>query len=126
MNYRLRDGLTRAGTDNNGSYVSNNATLQQKVASGAYPDVYIANWRDYTAPVRSWFVSDGIHYQPTGALGAADYISRWITLPVLRAVPEADGRRWTHRQSLHSPRRQPTRPTSAPSTPNRVFPTRDP
>jgi hypothetical protein len=79
MNYRLRDGLTRAGTDNNGSYVSNNATLQQKVASGAYPDVYIANWRDYTAPVRSWFVSDGIHYQPTGALGAADYISRWIS-----------------------------------------------
>jgi hypothetical protein len=79
MNYRLRDGLTRAGTDNNPSYVSNNATLLQKVASGAYPDVFIANWRDYTAPVRSWFVFDGIHYMPTGALGAADYISRWIT-----------------------------------------------
>ena len=79
MNYRMRDGLTRAGTDNNGSYVSNNATLQQKADSGAYPDVYIANWRDYTAPVRSWFVSDGIHYQPIGALGAADFISRWIT-----------------------------------------------
>ncbi len=79
MNYRLRDGLTRAGTDNNGSYISNNATLDQKAASGAYPDVVIANWRDYTAPVRSWFVSDGLHYQPAGALGAADYISRWIT-----------------------------------------------
>ena len=79
MNYRLRDGLTRAGTDNNGSYVSNNATLLQKVASGAYPDVFIADWRDYSAPVRSWFVPDGIHYQPTGALGSADYISRWIT-----------------------------------------------
>jgi hypothetical protein len=79
MNYRLRDGLTRGGTDNNGSYVSNNATLEKKVASGAYPDVYIANWRDYTASVRSWFVSDSIHYQPIGALGSADYISRWIT-----------------------------------------------
>ncbi len=79
MNYRLRDGLTRGGTDNNGSYVLNNATLLQKVASGAYPDVVIANWRDYTQPVREWFVPDGIHYQPTGALGAADYISRWIT-----------------------------------------------
>jgi hypothetical protein len=79
MNYRLRDGLTRRGSDNNPSYVANNATLLQKVASGAYPDVVIANWRDYTAPVRDWFVSDGIHYQPTGALGAADYISRWIT-----------------------------------------------
>ncbi|MEP7046820.1 MAG: hypothetical protein ABI949_09080, partial [Ilumatobacteraceae bacterium] len=32
MNYRLRDGLTRAGTDNNGSYVSNNATLLAKIA----------------------------------------------------------------------------------------------
>lgn len=79
MNYRLRDGLTRAGTDNNGSYVANNATLLQKVASGAYPDVFVADWRDYSAPVREWFVSDGIHYMPTGALGAADYISRWIT-----------------------------------------------
>jgi hypothetical protein len=88
MNYRLRDGLTRAGTDNNGSYVSNNATLLQKVASGAYPDVFIANWRDYTAPVRSWFVSDSIHYQPTGALGAADYISRWITHLFLEPCPK--------------------------------------
>ncbi|HEX2782484.1 MAG TPA: hypothetical protein VHN36_02790 [Ilumatobacteraceae bacterium] len=79
MNYRLRDGLTRRGTDNNPSYVANNATLLQKVASGAYPDVVIADWRDYTASVRDWFVSDGIHYQPTGALGAADYISRWIS-----------------------------------------------
>ncbi len=79
MNYRLRDGLTRAGTDNNGSYIANNAVLLQKVATGDYPDVFIADWRDYSEPVRSWFVSDSIHYQPTGALGAADYISRWIT-----------------------------------------------
>ena len=79
MNYRLRDGLTRAGTDNNGSYIANNAVLLQKVASGNYPDVFIADWLDYSAPVRSWFVPDGIHYQPTGALGSADYISRWIT-----------------------------------------------
>jgi hypothetical protein len=88
INYRLRDGLTRGGTDNNGSYVSNNATLEQKVASGAYPDVFIANWRDYSAPVRSWFVSDGIHYQPTGALGSADYLSRWITHLFLEPCPK--------------------------------------
>jgi hypothetical protein len=79
MNYRMRDGLTRAGTDNNPSYVANNATLLAKVASGAYPDVVIADWLDYTAPVRNWFVSDGIHYMPLGALGSADYISRWIS-----------------------------------------------
>jgi len=88
MNYRLRDGLTRGGTDNNGSYVANNATLLQKVASGAYPDVYIANWRDYSAPVRSWFVPDGIHYQPVGALGSADYLSRWITFLFSEPCPK--------------------------------------
>lgn len=78
MNYRLRDGLTRGGTDNNGAYIANNATLLAKVATGLYPDVTIADWLDYTASVRNWFVSDGIHYQPIGALGAADYLSRWI------------------------------------------------
>lgn len=78
MNYRLRDGLTRGGTDNNGSYVTNNATLLAKVASGSFADVTVADWLDYTAPARDWFVSDGIHYQPKGALGAADYLSRWI------------------------------------------------
>lgn len=79
MNYRLRDGLTRGGFDNNPSFISNNATLLEKVASGAYPDVVIADWRSYTETVREWFGADGIHYQPTGAYGAADYISRWIT-----------------------------------------------
>jgi hypothetical protein len=79
MNYRLRDGLTRGGSDNNPSYVSNNATLLRMVASGAYPDVFIADWQSYSAPVRDWFVSDSIHYRPVGAYGAADYLSRWIT-----------------------------------------------
>lgn len=88
MNYRLRDGLTRGGTDNNPSYVANNNTLLLKVASGAYPDVTIADWRDYTAPVRNWFVSDGIHYQPLGALGAADYLSRWITTQFAEPCPQ--------------------------------------
>jgi hypothetical protein len=88
MNYRLRDGLTRAGSDNNGSYVANNATLLRKVAGGAYPDVYIANWRDYSASVRSWFVPDGIHYQPVGALGSADYLSRWITFLFSEPCPK--------------------------------------
>jgi hypothetical protein len=89
MNYRLRDGLTRGGSDNNGSYLANNATLLQKVASGAYPDVVIADWLGYTRPVRDWFVTDGIHYQPTGALGAADYISRWITFLFKEPCPKA-------------------------------------
>lgn len=73
------DGALASVPANRGTMVQVTPTLLQKVASGAYPDVFIADWRDYTAPVRSWFVSDGIHYQPTGALGSADYLSRWIT-----------------------------------------------
>jgi hypothetical protein len=88
MNYRLRDGLTRGGSDNNGSYISNNATLQQLAASGAYPDVSIADWIGYTASVRYWFVSDGIHYQGSGAYGAADYISRWIAFLFAEPCPK--------------------------------------
>ncbi len=108
MNYRLRDGLTRAGTDNNGSYVTNDATLLQKVASGAYPDVVIADWRDYTASVRNWFVSDGIHYQPLGDLGAADYLSRWISSLFDEPCPKpAIGRR-PDRQPVYAAGRQPS------------------
>jgi hypothetical protein len=79
MNYRARDALNKSGIDTNPAYIANNATLLQLVASGAYPDVSIADWRSYTEPVRSWFVFDGIHYLTGGAYGAADYISRWIT-----------------------------------------------
>jgi hypothetical protein len=99
MNYRLRDGLTRAGSDNNGSYIANNATLLQKVATGAYPDVFIANWRDYSAPVRSWFVFDSIHYNPSGALGAADYLSRWISYLFFESCPEP----WSVGGSIDNP-----------------------
>ena len=88
MTYRLRDGLTRGGSDNNGSYIANNATLFQKAASDAYADVFIANWRDYSAPVRSWFAPDSIHYEPTGALGAADYLSRWISYLFFEPCPK--------------------------------------
>ena len=98
---------------------SNNATLLQKVASGAYPDVYIANWRDYSAPVRSWFVPDGIHYQPVGALGVGRLPLALDHLPVLRAVPEADdsGR---HRSPTRARRRTAVpRPMSPPSTADR-------
>ena len=116
MNYRLRDGLTRGGTDNNGSYVANNATLLQNAASGAYPDVYIANWRDYTAPVRSWFVPDGIHYQPVGALGSADYLSRWITFLFDEPCPKPMTVGGPIANSVHLTRRPVPHPTSSPST----------
>ena len=35
----------------------------------------IADWAGYTASRGSWFASDGIHFQPVGATGAAQYVA---------------------------------------------------
>jgi hypothetical protein len=55
-----------------------NEILRAKLASGAYPDVHLADWNAYTASNANWFTSDGIHFTITGAYGAADYISRAV------------------------------------------------
>jgi hypothetical protein len=60
------------------SFVKNNQTLRDKVASGAYPDVSLAQWYPHTPADSGWFSRDGIHLTLDGALGAADYIARWI------------------------------------------------
>jgi hypothetical protein len=59
-------------------YASMNATLRERVASGAYPEVIIADYERYTAGVTTWFEGDGIHLTRTGAYGTADYIARQI------------------------------------------------
>ena len=93
MNYRLRDGLTRGGTDNNGSYVANNATLLQKVRQRRVPRrrhrrlarLHALRCATGSSPTASTT-------SPPGALGAADYISRWITLLFTEPCPKADRR----------------------------------
>jgi hypothetical protein len=60
------------------SFVKNNQTLRDKVASGAYPDVLLAKWYPHASSDSGWITDDGIHLTVDGALGVADYISRWV------------------------------------------------
>jgi hypothetical protein len=79
LNYREGVGyklLTGEPADE--SFVKNNQTLRDKVASGAFPDVLIAQWYPHTKDDNGWISRDGIHLTLEGALGVADYISRWI------------------------------------------------
>ena len=107
MNYRLRDGLTRRGTDNNPSYVANNATLLQKVASGAYPDVR------HRRLARLHRAGAGLvrlrrHPLPTDGCPRCRRLHLPLDLePVLGAVPATDDRRRPDRQAVHTARREP-------------------
>lgn len=76
-----REGVTYkllTGEPADESFVKNNQTLRSKVASGAYPDVRLAQWYPHTPDDIGWISKDGIHLTRTGALGVADYISRWV------------------------------------------------
>ena len=72
------------GTPGDPSLVQINQIMRDKVASGAFPDVVIADWFHYSYG-SGWFNDDGIHLSPTGADAVADYISRKVaflaTLP---------------------------------------------
>ena len=81
------------GEQANESFVKNNQTLRDKVASGAFPDVSLAQWYPHSPADSGWFTRDGIHLTLEGALGVADYVARWIAhiegLPCAKpAVPE--------------------------------------
>lgn len=85
-------GVTYESPDDAGFaavFERNNATLRQLVASGAYPDVVIADWATYARDRPAWFASDGIHLRPLGTYAASDYISRTLAHLDGRACPEA-------------------------------------
>ncbi len=73
VDYRLPDERQA-----NESLVNMNQIMREKVASGAFPDVVIADWFAYSAPTQGWYSDDDIHLSRTGAFGVADYISRKI------------------------------------------------
>jgi len=77
-----REGVTYSnpsgGTSQSEGFRIQNQILRDKVASGSYPDVTIADWSAYTAARSSWFTGDGVHLTISGAYGAADYISRAV------------------------------------------------
>ncbi len=76
------------GVSANEAFVKNNQTLRDKVASGANPDVVLADWYAYTSATPTWLSPDGIHLTPTGAYGVADYISRTIAHIEGRPCPQ--------------------------------------
>ena len=66
----------------------NNATLVELVASGAYPDVVIADWASYARDRPEWFADDGIHLRRAGPFAAGDYVSRKMAFLDGRACPQ--------------------------------------
>lgn len=66
----------------------NNATLAALVASGAYPEIVIADWASYARNRPEWFARDGIHLRRAGPFAAGDYISRKIAHLDGRACPQ--------------------------------------
>ena len=76
---------------NAANYVTYNALLRSKVASGAYPDVVLADWNAYTASRPEWFHSDGVHVDVPGAWAAGTYVSRTLAFLDRRPCPTGLG-----------------------------------
>ncbi len=83
VGYKMPGGISA-----NEAFVKNNQTLRDKVASGANPDVVLADWFGYTSATPTWLSPDGIHLTLTGAYGVADYISRTIANIEGRPCPQ--------------------------------------
>jgi hypothetical protein len=79
LTYREGVGYTAPdGATANEAFVRNNVTLRRRAASGADPDVVLADWAAYTATPRGWLADDGIHLTARGALALGDYLSRTL------------------------------------------------
>jgi len=71
-----------------GVFEHNNRTLHELVASGAYPEVVIADWAAYSRDRPEWFAADGIHLRHSGPWAAGDYVSRKIAFLDERPCPQ--------------------------------------
>lgn len=81
------DYVSPGAVGNHETFARNNEVIEQLLASGDYPDVVLADWGQYTAPKRDWFVTDGVHYRAVGAWGASDYLSRKMAFLDERPCP---------------------------------------
>jgi hypothetical protein len=73
VDYRLPDERSA-----NESLVNMNQIMRDQVATGAFPDVVIADWFHYSSVTEGWYSEDDIHLSQTGAFAVADYIARKI------------------------------------------------
>lgn len=98
-----REGVTYSNPTGGGSqaegYRIQNQIIRDKIASGAYPDVTLADWSSYTANRDDWFTGDGVHFTLAGAYGAADYISRTVASLYREPCPAP----WTPGAAIQSP-----------------------
>lgn len=86
VGYRAPGGATQSST-----FASHNRALRAAVASGAYPELILADWNAYTATRRWWLTSDGVHLTGSGAEAAAQYTSRTLAALERRPCPSGIG-----------------------------------
>ena len=92
FNYRELVGYTSPGqVSYAATFAANNATLRTLVASGAYPEVTIADWNGYSASRPRWFTADGVHITGDGTQEAAMYLSRTLAFLDRRPCPAGMG-----------------------------------
>ncbi len=84
------DYVSPGSISNHVTFAANNRTVVDLLATGAYPDVVLADWGGYTADKAEWFVTDGVHYRAVGAWAAADYLTRKMAYLEGRACPVPD------------------------------------
>ena len=88
--YTLRsdvDYVAPGSVANHITFAQSNQIVFDQLATGAYPDVVLADWNAYTAQKQDWFVTDGVHYRQIGAWGAADYLTRKMAFLEGRRCP---------------------------------------
>ena len=92
FDYRELVGYTSPGhVSYAATFAANNATLRTMVASGAYPEVTIADWNGYSLPHPNWFTADGVHVTGAGTEEAAKYLSRTLAFLDRRPCPAGMG-----------------------------------
>lgn len=69
------------------TFASHNRALRAAVASGAYPELLLADWNHYTRDRAWWLGADGVHLTWTGAREAATYVSRTVAAFERRPCP---------------------------------------
>ncbi len=78
----LREDNTYVAPGSNGgefsNYVIMNAIMREELATGAWPEVQLWEWDDFSDGQSSWFTPDGVHLTTTGAYHAARWFSEQI------------------------------------------------
>jgi hypothetical protein len=79
IDYRSHVGYTLPSSGGSRSnYGEMNRVIDEKIASGAFPEVRRWRFDQYTAPSVGWFTGDGVHQTPLGSWAVADWISRQV------------------------------------------------